>query len=57
MTVPYSTRGRSVQDTWRLQVMTRVRQIWHFLAYGWTNPEVTRVTTGRVTRGTGDVSS
>ena len=22
-----------------------------FLAYGWTNPEVTRVTTGRVTRG------
>jgi hypothetical protein len=47
------TRGKSVQDTWRLQVMTRVRQIWTFWAYGWTNPEVTRVTTGRVTRGTG----
>jgi hypothetical protein len=28
-----------------------------FLVYGWTNPEVTRVTTGRVTHGTGDVSS
>jgi hypothetical protein len=27
-----------------------------FLAYGWTNPEVTRVTTGRVTRGIGDVN-
>jgi hypothetical protein len=36
--------------------MTRVRQIWTFWAYGWTNPEVTRVTTGRVTRGTDDVS-
>jgi hypothetical protein len=27
------------------------------LARSWTNPEVTRVTTGRVTHGTGDVSS
>jgi hypothetical protein len=26
------------------------------LAYGWTYPEVTRVTTERVTRGTGDVA-
>jgi hypothetical protein len=24
-----------------------------FWAYGWTNPEVTRVTTGRVTHGMG----
>ena len=27
-----------------------------FLARSWTNPKVTRVTTGRVTRGTDDVS-
>jgi hypothetical protein len=27
------------------------------LTYSWTNPKVTRVTTGRVTRGTGDISS
>jgi hypothetical protein len=26
------------------------------LAHGWANPKVTRVTTGRVTRGTDDVS-
>jgi hypothetical protein len=25
------------------------------LAYDWTNPEVTRVTIGRVTHGTGDI--
>ena len=28
-----------------------------FLARSWTNPKVTRVTTGKVTRGTDDVSS
>jgi hypothetical protein len=26
------------------------------LAHGWANPKVTRVTTGRVTRGTDDVN-
>jgi hypothetical protein len=52
-----ATRGRSIQghvaapgsDTWHADLVD--------LAYGWTNPEVTRVTTERVTRGTGDVSS
>jgi hypothetical protein len=28
-----------------------------FLAYDWTNPKVTRVTTRRVTHGRGDISS
>jgi hypothetical protein len=36
-------------DTWQADL-----DIW---AYGWTNVEVTRVTTERVTRGMGDVSS
>jgi hypothetical protein len=44
------TRGSSqVSDTWQADL-----DIW---AYGWTYPEVTRVTTVRVTRGTDDVSS
>jgi hypothetical protein len=43
---------RSYSDTWQPQSVTRVRQIWHF-GHDWTNPEVTRVTTRRVTRGTG----
>jgi hypothetical protein len=30
-------------DTWQADLVD--------LAYGWTNPKVTRVTTGRVTRG------
>jgi hypothetical protein len=39
----------SGSDTWQADL-----DIW---AYSWTYPEVTRVTTGRVTRGTDDVSS
>jgi hypothetical protein len=61
---PYRTRGRSIQDTWQVRTGHVVapgddtcQADLDFLAYGWTNPEVTRVTTGRVTRGTGDVSS
>jgi hypothetical protein len=50
------TRGRSIQvtcgspgsDTWQADL--------DFWAYSWANPKVTRVTTGRVTRGTDDVS-
>jgi hypothetical protein len=45
MTSPYRTRG--VSRAWKCQAVLA------FLVYGWTNPEVTRVTTGRVTRGTG----
>jgi hypothetical protein len=37
----------SGSDTWQADL--------DILAYGWTYPEVTRVTTGRVTRGTDDV--
>jgi hypothetical protein len=47
----------SVQDTWQLQSSDTCQADLAFLAYGWTNPEVTRVTTGRVTRGRDDVSS
>jgi hypothetical protein len=36
-------------DTWQADL-----DIW---AYGWTNAKVTHVTTERVTRGIGDVSS
>jgi hypothetical protein len=36
------------RDTWQADLA--------FLARTWTNPGVTRVTTGRVTRGTDDVS-
>jgi hypothetical protein len=51
-----ATCGRSIQrhvvapgnDTWHADLVD--------LAYGWTYPEVTHVTTERVTRGTGDVS-
>jgi hypothetical protein len=38
----------SGSDTWQADL--------GILVYGWTYPEVTRVTTGRVTRGTGDIS-
>jgi hypothetical protein len=38
----------SGSDTWQADL--------DILAYGWTYPEVTRVTTGRVTRGTDDVA-
>jgi hypothetical protein len=41
----------SDDDTWQHRKVTRGRQIWPF-GYGWTNVEVTRVTTHRVTRGT-----
>jgi hypothetical protein len=59
---------QSVQLTWQVRTLTRgrfrmghvaapERDTWQavlaFMAYDWTNPEVTRVTTGRVTRGTG----
>jgi hypothetical protein len=65
-------RGVPGDDTWQVRTTTRGRfRTGHvaapgsdtcqadlaFLAYGWTNPEVTRVTTGRVTRGRDDVSS
>jgi hypothetical protein len=42
--VPYRTRGGSRECTCQADLA--------FLARSWTNPEVTRVTTGRVTRGT-----
>jgi hypothetical protein len=63
---PYRTRGtgQSVQDTWQVRTghvaapgSDMCQADLAFLVYGWTNPEVTRVTTGRVTRGTDDVSS
>jgi hypothetical protein len=45
-------------DMWQLQEVTRGRRdLVDLRAYSWTNPEVTRVTTVRVTRGTDDVSS
>jgi hypothetical protein len=62
---------QSVQLTWQVRTLTRGRfRTGHvaaperdtcqaflaFLAHSWTNPGVTRVTTGRVTRGTDDVS-
>jgi hypothetical protein len=57
---PYRTRGRSVQDTWQVRTGhvaapgdDTCQADLAFWAYGWTNSEVTRVTTGRVTRGTG----
>jgi hypothetical protein len=43
----------SVQDTWQPPGSDTCQADLAFLAYSWTNPEVTRVTTGRVTRGTG----
>jgi hypothetical protein len=69
---PYRTRVSPYRDTWQVRTMTRGRfRTGHvaaperdtcqadstFLARSWTNPKVTRVTTGRVTRGTDDVSS
>jgi hypothetical protein len=55
---PYRTRGRTVQHTWHVHtghMAAPGRDTCHaFLAiaaHGWTNWEVTRVTTGRVTRG------
>jgi hypothetical protein len=57
---PYRTRGRTVQHTWHVRtghVAAPGDDTCHafldFLAYSLTNSEVTRVTTGRVTRGTG----
>jgi hypothetical protein len=65
---PYRTRVSLYRDTWHVrtcdtwQVHTghmaasgsdTCQSVLAFWAYGWTNPEVTRVTTGRVTRGTG----
>jgi hypothetical protein len=45
---PYRTRGSTGGDTCQAFLA--------FSARTWTNPGVTRVTTGRVTRGTDDVS-
>jgi hypothetical protein len=45
----YANVAASGDDMWQAYL-----DIW---AYGWTNPEVTHVTTVRVTRGTDDVSS
>jgi hypothetical protein len=60
---PYMTCGKTVQHTWPVltgHVAALGSDTWHavldFLAHSWANPKVTRVTTGRVTRGTGDVS-
>jgi hypothetical protein len=51
-----ATHGRSIQK----HVVTPGSDTWHAvlvdLAYGWTNPEVTHVTTKRVTCGTGDMA-
>jgi hypothetical protein len=56
---PYRTRGKSVQDTWQAHTEhveapgdDTCQGDLAFWAYGWTNLEVTRVTTRRVTRGT-----
>jgi hypothetical protein len=56
---PYRTRG-TPGDTWQVHTghvaasgSDTCQADLAFWAYGWTNPEVTRVTTGRVTRGTG----
>jgi hypothetical protein len=57
---PYRTRGRTVQHTWPVRTghvaapgSDTCHAFLDFWAYGLTNSEVTRVTTGRVTRGTG----
>jgi hypothetical protein len=60
---PYRTCVKSVhsiQDTWQVctgHVAASGSDTWHavldFLVHSWANPEVTHVTTGRVTRGTG----
>jgi hypothetical protein len=58
LTVPVRTvrtghvAGPSVQDTWRAPGRDTCHAFLDFSAYGLANPEVTRVTTGRVTRGT-----
>ena len=55
--------GQSVQDTWQVRTghvaapgADTCQEDLALLAYGWTNPEVTCVTTERVTHGTNDVS-
>jgi hypothetical protein len=52
---------RHVVGPYRRHVTTPGSDMWQVdldvWRYSWTNPEVTRVTTKRVTRGTGDVSS
>ena len=60
---PYSDVAASGDDTWKVRtghVAAPEGDTCHaflaFLACTWTNPGVTRVTTGRVTRGMDDVS-
>jgi hypothetical protein len=68
---PYRTHVSPYSDTWQVHMMTHGQvRTGHmvapgsdtcqadlaFLARSWTNPKVTRVTTGRVTHGTDDVS-
>jgi hypothetical protein len=68
---PYRTRVSPYRDTWQVYMLTCGRfhtghvaapgsatcqEDLAFLAHGWANPKVTCVTTGRVARGTNDVS-
>ena len=57
---PYRTRVSSYDDTWQVRtghVAAPGSDTWqadlNFVVHGWTNLEVTCVTTERVTRGTG----
>jgi hypothetical protein len=56
---PYRTRVSLYEDTWKVCTghmeasgSDMCQDDLTFLAHNWTNPKVTRVTTGRVTRGT-----
>jgi hypothetical protein len=55
--VPYMTRGRFRTGHVAAPGSDTCQADLALLAYDWTNPEVTRVTTGRVTHGMGDVSN
>jgi hypothetical protein len=56
---PYRTRGTPEDDTWKVRTghvaasgSDTCQADLAFLVHSWTNPEVTCVTTGRVTHGT-----
>jgi hypothetical protein len=60
----YRTRGITDDDTWQVRTghvaasgSDTCQADLAFLVYSWTNPKVTRVTTERVTRGTGMTSA